>query len=101
MARSLTSLGQALEARRIEAGIEKQEVARRMNTKSRNTYDRIARAAHPRAGSVMRAAAAVLLDQDEALRLAGYDPDLVRQARQDAETRQRPAQQQQATTLAG
>lgn len=101
MARSLSPLGKALEARRIAAGIGKQEVAKRMNTKSRNTYDRITRAENPRAGSVIRAAAAVLLDQDEALRLAGYEPELVRQARQENKTRQQPEQQQQAGLLAG
>lgn len=95
MARPLSPLGKALEARRIAAGLGKQEVAKRMGTTSRNTYDRITRAQHVRVGSVIRAAAAVLLDQDEALQLAGYDPELVRK------TRQQPEQQQQAELLAG
>jgi len=95
MAKPLTRLGQALTANMRAAGLNKSDVAKLMGTTSRATWDRVTTAEHPTVSAVKRAAAAVKLDVDEALRLAGYDPQLV------AETRQQPEQQHQAELLAG
>lgn len=94
----LTKLGKALEGNRILAGLSKSDVATRMGTTSRGLWDRVITAARPTVESIQRAAAAVGHDQADALRLAGYDPDLVTRTRA---TRQQPEQQQQSERLAG
>jgi len=95
MAKPLTKLGKALDDNMRAAGLNKTAVAKLMNTTSRATWDRATTAAKPTVELIKRAAAAVKLNEDEALRLAGYNPRLV------AETRQQPEQQQQAELLAG
>ena len=92
---TLTKLGEALERNRIAAGLTKKDLAPLMGTTSRGLYDRVITAERPTVDSVRRAAGAVKLDQDEAFTLAGYDPKLM------AETRQQPEQQQHAQLLAG
>lgn len=93
MPKPLTKLGKALEANRIAAGLAKTAVAERMDTTSRGLWDRVTTAERPTVDAIERAAAAVKLNKDEALRLAGYDPELV------AKTRQQPEQQQQTGQL--
>ena len=95
MPKPLTNLGKALEGNRIAAGLPKKTVATRMGTKSRGQWENVISAPRPTVDAVRRAATAVMLDQDVALELAGYDPQLV------AETRQQPEQQQRAVQLAG
>lgn len=95
MAKPLTKLGEALEAHRLAAGLSKKAVAERLDTTSRALWDRTITAERPPVDTLRRVAAAVLFDEDKALRLAGYDPRLV------AKTRQQPEQQQSAQLLAG
>lgn len=92
---TLTKLGEALERNRIAAGLTKKDLAPLMGTTSRALYDRVITTERPRVDAIRRAATAVRLDPDEAFKLAGYDPALI------AETRQQPEQQQQGQLLAG
>lgn len=98
MPKPLTELGKALEAHRIAAGLTKRKVAERLGNRSRTLWDRTITAERPPVETLERVTAAVQFDQDRALRLAGYDPELVAKLRT---TRQQPEQQQQAEQLAG
>lgn len=79
--KTLTQLGEVLEDHRRRAGLSKSQVTRSMSS-ARSTWDRMISGNHrPGVELVLKAARAVSLDPAEALRLAGFDPDLVSRTR--------------------
>lgn len=87
----LTPLGRALLRNLASAGISATTACTRANV-SRSQWPRITRKGQtrrPQVEMVEALARAVLLDEDEALTLAGYDPALVRATRQQAEQQQK------------